>query len=246
MAYFRKIAVLADAFLYVTDDSGVAEELRRAGEAVLIYLHPGNRGQDFSDFLFAAEDPEDLEPEYVERVYRRLRGLPWHILETRRCLVRETTPEDVEAFYRIYSDPAVTEHMEGLYPDVEQERQYVREYIEKIYTFYGFGVWTVVEKDSGAVIGRAGLSFREGFEDPELGFIIGAPWQRKGYAREVCGAILSYAWDVLEFERVQALVETGNIPSLGLCGELGFALDGTVTVSRKEHYRLVIHRTGGG
>ena len=186
------------------------------------------------------EDPEDLEPEYVERVYRRLKGLPWNILETDRCLVRETTPEDVEVFYRIYSNPAVTRYMEELYPEVEQEKQYVREYIEKIYTFYGFGVWTVVEKGSGAVIGRAGVSYREGFEEPELGFIIGVPWQGNGYAYEVCEAILAYASAALGFTKLQALVETENLPSIRLCRKLGFDYDSRITLREREYYRLII------
>lgn len=241
MIFLKKIALKTEGqegILYVTDDAAEAEALREAGEAVLIYLHPGNAGQDFSGFLFAVEDPEDLEPEYVERVYRRLKGLPWKILETARCLVRETTPEDVDAFYRIYSDPGITKYMEGLYPEVEQEKQYVREYIEKVYTFFGFGVWTVVERESGAVIGRAGLSYREGFEDPELGFIIGVPWQRKGYAREVCEAILAYARDALEFGRIQALVETENFASLELCEKLGFSFHAGVSLNGKEYFQL--------
>ena len=227
MAYYKEIRIPAEgveAVLYVSDDAASAEALRGEGKAVLIYLHPGNAGQDFSRFLFAAEDPEDLEEEYIRRVYRRLKGLPWEIAETARCLIRETTPEDVEEFYRIYSDPSITRYMDGLYPEREQEKRYIREYIEKVYTFYGFGVWTVVEKESGAVIGRAGLSYREGYDDPELGFIIGVPWQGKGYAREVCRAVLDYAWNALEFDRVQALVEPGNEASLRLCEELGFRL----------------------
>lgn len=228
-----------EATLYVTDDRETAQRLRRKGEAVLVFLHPGNAGQDFSEFLFAAEDPEDLEDEYIERVYRRLKGLPWNILTTRRCLVRETTPKDVDAFYRIYSHPSITEHMEGLYPEIEQEKQYVREYIKKVYTFFGFGVWTVVERESGEVIGRAGVSYREGFEDPELGFIIGVPWQRRGYALEVCQAILDYARTALEFRRIQALVETGNQASLNLCAKLGFRQASTITLAGKEYHRLV-------
>ena len=147
LIYLKEIKVKTDGqedLLYITDDAETAETLRSEGEAVLVYLHPGNAGQDFSRFLFAVEDPEELEPDYVERVYRRLKGLPWHILETPRCLIRETTPEDVEDFYRIYSHPDITKYMEGLYPEVEQEKQYVREYIKKVYTYYGFGVWTVV------------------------------------------------------------------------------------------------------
>ncbi len=243
LAYLKEIPVRveeAEAVLYVTDDAGTGKELRGRGEAVIIYIHPENRSQDFSGFLFAVEDPEELEPEYVERVYRRLKGMPWNILETARCLIRETTPEDVEAFYRIYSHPSITEYMEDLYPDIEQEKQYVREYIEKVYTFFGFGVWTVVEKRTGEVIGRAGLSYREGFEDPELGFIIGVPWQRQGYAGEVCRAVLSYASAALEFRKVQALVETENLPSLKLCGQLGFRRHSRVNLGGRNYYLLFL------
>ncbi len=227
------------ACLYITDDAPTARCLKEQGEAVLVHLHSGNREQDFSGFLFAVEKPEDLDMDYMEKVYRRLQGLPWHILETDRCLIRETCVDDVDDFYRIYSEPSITEHMEDLYPEVEQEKQYVREYIDKVYTFYEFGVWTVVEKGSGAVIGRAGLSFREGFEEPELGFVIGVPWQHRGCAFEVCQGILNYGRDVLGFEVVQALVEPENKVSLHLCDKLGMKVVEHVHIKGKEYVRLL-------
>lgn len=228
-----------EAVLYVTDDIKTARELRNCGQAVLIYLHEGNREVDFSEYMYAVEDPEGLEPEYVDKVYRRLKGLPWNVLETQRCLIRETTPDDVEDFYRIYSDPVITRYMEDLYPEMEQEKQYIREYIEKVYSFFEFGVWTVVERESGSVIGRAGFAFREGYEDPELGFIIGVPWQRRGYAEEVCRAVMRYGWETLDFRQVQALVEPGNEASIKLCGKLGFVEKERVTEKGKEYVRLV-------
>ncbi|MDE7352285.1 MAG: GNAT family N-acetyltransferase [Acetatifactor sp.] len=229
-------------WLYVTDDAVTARRLRDQGEAVLIWFHQGNQDQDFSDFVFAAEDPRHLDPEYVEKVYRRLKGLSWDILETPRCLVRETSVEDVEDFYRIYADPSITRFMEGLYPDIEQEKAYVREYIEKVYTFFEFGVWTVAEKESGNVIGRAGFSYREGFAEPELGFIIGVPWQRRGYGEEVCRAIMKYGWETLGFESVQALVEADNEISLRLCRRLGFCQTELITLNGKTYRRLVAGR----
>lgn len=225
--------------LYVTDDMGAAKQLRNRGEAVLIYLHQGNKDQDFSGFPYAVEDPESLDSDYADRVYRRLKGLPWDILETERCLIRETTPEDVDDFFQIYSDPSITEYMEELYPEPEQERRYIREYIEKVYTFLEFGVWTVVEKTSGSVIGRAGFSYREGYQEPELGFIIGVPWQRHGYAKEVCTAILEYGKNVLEFTRVQAMVEPENLISLHLCAKLGFREEERVSLQGKRYVRLI-------
>lgn len=228
----------AEHIFVVTDREEWARKLRAAGVPVAVYLHPGNEDQNLSDFLYAVEDPEDIDMDYMKKVCRRLLGLPWEILETGRCLIRETVEDDVEEFYEIYKHPAITEFMENLYPEKEQEREYIRQYIEQVYTFWEFGVWTVVEKESGAVIGRAGFSYREGFEEPELGFIIGIPWQRKGYAEEVCRAILDYGRDVLGFETVQAFVRPGNVASINLCGKLGFHKVGTENIDGEEHIRL--------
>lgn len=241
MSYLKAIRVDTGelkGILYVTDSRQEAERLRDKGEAVLIYFHEGNRGEHFPGFTFGAEDPEHLEKDYVERVYRRLKGLPWNILETERCLIRETTPEDVEDFFLIYSDPAITEYMEGLYPDREQEKEYIREYIKEIYTFYEFGVWTVVEKKSGSVIGRAGFSYREGYDEPELGFIIGVPWQRRGYGEEVCRGVLDYGVRTLGFREVNALAETGNEASLKLCDKLGFRAVQELCMGEREYFLL--------
>lgn len=226
----------------MTDDRETAAALRDRGEAVVIYSHEGNRNQSCSGFLYAVENPEGIEEDYWEKVYRRLKGLPWDILETRRCLIRETVPEDVEDFYQIYSNPAITEFTEGLYPDKEQEKEYIREYIKRVYTYYEFGVWTVVEKESGDVIGRAGFSCREGYDEPELGFIIGVPWQRRGYAEEVCRGILLYGWECLEFDRVQALVEVENAASLKLCDKLGFHAVEELTMKDRQYFRLILEK----
>lgn len=211
-------------FVFVTDEADTAAALKEQGEAVLIYFHEGNDGQDFSAFRYGVEDPMQLaqEPEYLERIYRRLKGLPWNILETERLLVRETTVEDVDAFWEIYQEPSITKYTEGLYPKIEQERAYVREYIEQVYALYEYGIWTVVEKDSGAVIGRVGFSERPGYELPELGFVVGVPWQKKGYAYEACKAILEYGREELGFQAVQLLVEQENEASLKLCAKLEF------------------------
>lgn len=235
-----------EAVLYVTDDIDVARELKSCGKAVLIYLHDGNRDQDFSEFLYAVEDPDELESDFVEKVYCRLKGMPWDILETERCLVRETTPDDVDDFYRIYSDPAITKYMEDLYPEIEQEKQYIREYIEKVYSFFEFGVWTVVERGSGSVIGRVGFAFREGYEEPELGFIISVPWQRQGYAEEVCRAVMRYGWEALGFQQVQAMVEPENVASIKLCEKLGFAVKEKVVEKGKMYVRLTASCSDSG
>lgn len=221
--------------LYITDNSLTARRLLAEGRAVLVYLHEGNRDADFSFCRYACENPEELDMQYLDRVYRRYRQIPWDILETERCLVRETTVEDVDDFYRIYRVPSITEYMDPLYADPEEERAYAKDYIEQVYEFYHFGMWTVVEKDSEEVIGRAGLCFREGYEDPELGFVIAAHRQGQGLATEICKAILRYGGEELGFERIQAFVQPDNTASLRVCDKLGMKRKGRTELKGKEY-----------
>ena len=228
-----------DQPLYITDQAPVYEALQRQGCYVLPYLHENNRGESFPGALYAVEKLEEMDEESFDLAYRRLAGLPWNILTTGRCTVRETTVEDVDSFYRIYAEPSITEYMENLFADRDEEVAYIKDYIEKVYTFYGYGMWTVLEKKSGEVIGRAGITWREGYDLPELGFVFGVPWQRRGYAYEVCGAILAYARDELMMERVQALVRPGNERSLRLCEKLGFVPAGETAPDGERHVLLV-------
>ncbi len=224
-----------EATLYITDDSLTARRLLAKGRAVLVYLHEGNRDADFSFCRYACENPEELDMQYLDQIYRRYRQIPWDILETERCLVRETTVEDVDDFYRIYRVPSITEYMDPLYTDPEEERAYAKDYIEQVYEFYHFGIWTVVDKNSREVIGRAGLCYREGYEDPELGFVIAAHRQGQGLATEVCKAILQYGGEELEFERIQAFVQPDNVASLRVCDKLGMKQKGQAELQGKKY-----------
>ena len=208
--------------LFLTDKGRTCRQLLEAGQAVLIFLHPENSSESFSGAKYACEELTDLTPDYLERVYRRYRGIPWDILTTPRLLLRETTVEDVDSFLSIYSDPAITRYTEALYPR-EEEIAYTRDYIRNMYEFYGFGIWTVIERSTGVIIGRAGLTMREGYEDPELGYVIGTPWQNLGYAAEALRAILTYAKEELCLDTIRALVKPDNKKSRHLLEKLGFS-----------------------
>lgn len=225
--------------LWITDCSWIANVLAQEAIPFVVFLHSGNKNQDFSMARFGMEEPREVDVTYLDNIYRRFAGISWDILETKRCLIRETSEKDIDDFYRIYSEPSIVEYTEDLYPEIEEERQYIRNYIEKVYSFFQFGVWTVVLKDTGKVIGRAGFSYREGYEEPELGFVIGLPWQRQGIAFEICSAILSYGHTELGFDRVQAFVEPDNEVSLSLCKKLGFVVNENVIEKEKKYLRLL-------
>ncbi|MEZ3427499.1 MAG: GNAT family N-acetyltransferase [Lachnospiraceae bacterium] len=232
-------AIPRQSTLFVTDCPEVAQKLSTADFPVLGILRKENKDASFSGVRYLAEGWESITPSYLERVYRRCRGLPWQILETKRCILRETIEADVDAFYRIYEEPSITAFMENLFADREEELRYTADYRKNMYEFYGYGIWSVILKETGEVIGRAGLDMRRGFEEPELGFVIGVLWQRRGIAEEVCRAILRYGEEELGFTRVQALTEQENRASLALLKKLGFVFAGVYEEMGKEYLRHI-------
>lgn len=161
---------------------------------------------------------------YLERIYRRYCEIPWDIFETKRCLVREMTTDDMEAMYALYKDKEITRYVEPLYEDREREKAYIIEHIKHMYGFFEYGMWLVLDKENGQLIGRVGICNREinGCAEPELGYVIGKSYQRQGYGLEVCQQVLSYAKEELGLEFLNCFVEEENLPSIALAEKLGF------------------------
>lgn len=241
----------SDGVLYVVDTKQGLDLIKGMGLPVLAWLREGNESQDLSGAAYAVESPNELDMDFYEKVYRRERGIPCEILDTERCLIREMIPEDAYAFENIYREASVGRYLKDFHYDAAGEAAYIREY-QAHYRFYEYGVWSIVLKETGEVIGRAGFSEpdtekmdprwldTEAGKDfaPCMGYMIGVPWQRKGLALEVCKAILRYAKDELEFKRIQLLIEDGNDASLALSRKLGFTDVGTVWDGDGCHLRL--------
>lgn len=216
--------------LIVCDNNAYARELTEKGYYCIGVLYSTNRGEKFDGLKYVFEDIGEVDEDSFVKAYQRYSGEPWEVIRTDRLLIRETTVDDVDEFYRLYSDPEMTRYMEGLFENPEDEKRYQKDYITKVYGLMGFGVWTLVRAEDGIIIGRAGYSIRNGFDNIELGFLIGKEYQRQGYAYEACSAILEYGKTVLCLEQVQALVKKENEVSIRLCKKLGFHEEDVVRV----------------
>lgn len=170
---------------------------------------------------YAVESLAELDVEYLERVRRRYNHIPWDIGETDRCLIRELSLSDLPALYEIYDKPGMTDFVEPLY-DYETELEYQKAYIENMYGFYEYGMWLVFSKETGKLIGRAGL------EHDELGYMIAPEFQNQGYATEVCRFIIEYARENTDFEELYCRIDERNEASVRLAKKLGFTNSGNV------------------
>lgn len=230
----------AEELLFVTDLPYMYVKAHRKKVAALPIALSQDKMDSFGGAKYLLGGLEGIDFFYLNRIYQRHHNIPWHILETQRTLVREMTVKDVDGLYEIYKEPSITKYTDNLFQDKEEEKAYTKEYIETVYYFLEFGVWIVQDKQNpGVIIGRAGLSMREGFEEPELGYIIAVPYQKKGYATEVCGAIIRYAKEQLGLKGLRIVMSEDNIASHRLCAKLGFTFAGRIEVNGKEMEQYV-------
>jgi len=135
------------------------------------------------------------------------------ILETERLTLRELTDDDYAALYAVLADSDIMQH----YPYTFDEAR-VRGWIEKNMRRYreeGFGLWAVVLKETGEMIGDCGITMQNihGAMLPEIGYHIRADRQRRGYASEAAAACIRYAFENYGFPAVYSYMKYTNIPS---------------------------------
>ena len=222
--------------LWISCREETIEWLNRKDIAVLSFQNAHFPEEDLFGALYYVENFEDVDVDFLEKVYQRKHHLPWSILETKRCYLREMTLEDVDRLFEIYEGDGMTDYMEGLLP-YEEEKAYTKAYIQQMYSYYGFGFWMILEKKTGHIIGKAGVNLMEdeGELRLELGYLIAKEAQRKGYALECCRAILSYVKEELGYEEVWCYIQTGNEPSIKLAEKLGFVYVGEKIRNGRKH-----------
>lgn len=210
-----------DAFL-VTDNRQTADIAVRLGIGFAVYINGENDPSDFKEALYCIDSISEMTDEALCKMYERFNGIPWTILETDRCVVREITLEDVDRLYEIYDDEDVTRYIENLYENREDEIEHTRNYILNQYRFYEYGLWVVVSKETGSIIGRAGIYDRDGQDATEIGFMFEKSSWGKGIAREIIFAIIEYAHNEHDIDILYAHVDNENIKSKKLLENIGF------------------------
>lgn len=135
------------------------------------------------------------------------------ILETDRLRLRKLRQEDYAALCRILQDPEVMYAYEGAFSDEEVQTWLDNQLIR--YRENGFGLWAVIRKETGQMIGQCGLTMQNTPEGHalEIGYLIEKAHWHKGYAIEAAQACRGYAFDVLGAQEVCSIIRDTNLAS---------------------------------
>ena len=157
------------------------------------------------------------------------------IIETNRLSLREMRQTDYPALCKILQDEDVMYAYEGAFNDNE-----VQEWLDKQigrYKEFGFGLWAVILKETGEMIGQCGLTMQN-YKDnqvPEVGYLFQKAFWHHGYATEAAIACRDYAFDKLNIAEVFSIIRDNNIASQNIAKRNGM----TIKDKFVKHYRRI-------
>ena len=86
--------------------------------------------------------------------------------------------------------------------------------------------WSIVHKESHAILGSAKLSLNLRFNSAEIGYWIGKKYWNNGYAGEAARKILNYGFQELKLNRIEAYAMVENKASSKILLRLGMRKEG--------------------
>ena len=145
-------------------------------------------------------------------------------LETSRLWLRPPALTDAEPFMEIFWDAEVVENKQVTLTEppggIEQARRRTQA-LTAHWTTRGFGVWTVVEKATGQVIGCVGLQQWKDWPGIELAWVIHRSRWNHGFATEAATAALEWAWSNTAIDHIISLINAADERSMRVARKVG-------------------------
>ena len=168
------------------------------------------------------------------------------IFETERLYLRELNQSDFNSLCKILQDDETMYAYEGAFSDQE-----VGEWLDRQlsrYREFGFGLWAVVLKKTGEMIGQCGLTMQPWKNDEvlEIGYLFQRNFWHNGFATEAAIACKKYAFEVLKADEVCSIIRDTNIPSQKVAERNGMTKKDAWTKHYRgvdmPHFRFVAYR----
>ncbi|MGA8245461.1 MAG: GNAT family protein [Nocardioides sp.] len=155
--------------------------------------------------------------------------LPTPTLQTERLVLRPFTDADGDALYAMHSNAHVLRYWDSP-PWTERARAERFVAACRQMADEGTGARVAIEGVcDGAFIGWCGLSrWNSDHRSASLGYCLDEAAWGHGYATEAARALLHWAFDTLDLNRVQAEADTRNLASARVLEKIGFVREGTL------------------
>jgi RimJ/RimL family protein N-acetyltransferase len=160
------------------------------------------------------------------------------VLETPRLTLRPPRAEDFEGWLELMSDPDSARFIGGVQPPNGAWRGLAA--TAGSWALQGFGMFSVLERETGRWVGRVGPLHPHGWPGPEIGWGLVRPAWGRGYALEAATAAMNWTFDHLGWAEVIHVIKAENAPSRALARRLGsgFLRMGSLPAPHEGEYEL--------
>jgi [ribosomal protein S5]-alanine N-acetyltransferase len=132
--------------------------------------------------------------------------------------------DDFRALYEIFADPKVMASFGGELFTREQMQGWLNRNLAH-QAEYGYGLFSVIRKSDGLLIGDCGLEQMNvaGQSAAELGYDFRSDAWCQGFATEGACAVREYAFTVLRLPLLVSLIRVGNLASKRVAEKVGMS-----------------------
>jgi ribosomal-protein-alanine N-acetyltransferase len=163
-------------------------------------------------------------------------------IETARLRLRPLAPEDLGAIHRLWVDPEVRRYLwDDERISKERARSVIAASIES-FESRGFGLWTVIRKEDGELIGFCGFRSLEGTPEIELIYGVSPPYWGVGLATEAARASIRYGFEEAGFDRIVGIADTENEASRRVLEKAGMRFEKHAIYEGRKETRYEISR----
>lgn len=134
-------------------------------------------------------------------------------LATARLELRRVTPDDAPWLEGLHADARVMQHVGGVLTR-EGNAAVMRDRMLDYYEQHpGLGAWATIERASGLPVGYHLLNNIRGESLIQVGYLLFPEFWGRGYATEMCRAVLRYGYAELGLPRIHAITNLPHEPS---------------------------------
>jgi RimJ/RimL family protein N-acetyltransferase len=151
-------------------------------------------------------------------------------LETERLILRPFGEPDVEPMFHMLQDLDVVHYVGDRHVPTRQETWRMVAGWLGHWTLRGYGQWAIEERESGQLVGRAGIINPADWPGPEVGYLLGKAWWGRGYATEGARAAMDWGFGEIGFADLLSLIDPANRRSIAVATRLGESARGETEI----------------
>jgi [ribosomal protein S5]-alanine N-acetyltransferase len=165
-----------------------------------------------------------------------------NILETSRLVLREFRPDDVEAIAMTLSDAETMRFYPAPFDRTGVENWIFHNLVR--YKEHGHGLWAMILKSSGELIGDCGLTVQpvDDADQVEIGYHVRRDLWGQGFATEAARACRDFGFARLPVERLISLIRPENLQSRRVAEKNGMTVWKEVIRKNIPHLVYAIRR----